>query len=119
MSAALSEVAHRCDWVIADENSNVHLPVSSSAFRPSSSRAWVSTRRAVRTCTDSPPREWCFRPSARSATFAWTNSRRSSTTAGPGGSAVRRLVSAPACRGSGRSSPRDLAPARIHTRARA
>lgn len=27
MSAALSEVARRCDWVIADENSNVHLPV--------------------------------------------------------------------------------------------
>jgi hypothetical protein len=27
MSAALSDVARRCDWVIADENSNVHLPV--------------------------------------------------------------------------------------------
>jgi hypothetical protein len=27
MSATLSEVARRCDWVIADENSNVHLPV--------------------------------------------------------------------------------------------
>ena len=26
-SAALSDVARRCDWVIADENSNVHLPV--------------------------------------------------------------------------------------------
>jgi hypothetical protein len=27
MTAALSDVARRCDWVIADENSNVHLPV--------------------------------------------------------------------------------------------
>ena len=27
MSAALPDVARRCDWVIADENSNVHLPV--------------------------------------------------------------------------------------------
>jgi len=27
MSAALADVARRCDWVIADENSNVHLPV--------------------------------------------------------------------------------------------
>jgi hypothetical protein len=27
MGAALPDVAHRCDWVIADENSNVHLPV--------------------------------------------------------------------------------------------
>jgi hypothetical protein len=27
MSAALPDVACRCDWVIADENSNVHLPV--------------------------------------------------------------------------------------------
>ena len=27
MSATLTEVARRCDWVIADENSNVHLPV--------------------------------------------------------------------------------------------
>ena len=27
MSATLSDVARRCDWVIADENSNVHLPV--------------------------------------------------------------------------------------------
>jgi hypothetical protein len=26
-SAALVDVARRCDWVIADENSNVHLPV--------------------------------------------------------------------------------------------
>jgi len=27
MGAALPDVARRCDWVIADENSNVHLPV--------------------------------------------------------------------------------------------
>jgi hypothetical protein len=27
MTAALADVARRCDWVIADENSNVHLPV--------------------------------------------------------------------------------------------
>ena len=27
MGAALPDVASRCDWVIADENSNVHLPV--------------------------------------------------------------------------------------------
>ena len=27
MSATLLEVAAQCDWVIADENSNVHLPV--------------------------------------------------------------------------------------------
>ena len=27
MSATLTEVARLCDWVIADENSNVHLPV--------------------------------------------------------------------------------------------
>jgi hypothetical protein len=27
MSAALPDVARQCDWVIADENSNVHLPV--------------------------------------------------------------------------------------------
>jgi hypothetical protein len=27
MSATLAEIARRCDWVIADENSNVHLPV--------------------------------------------------------------------------------------------
>jgi hypothetical protein len=27
MSAALADVARQCDWVIADENSNVHLPV--------------------------------------------------------------------------------------------
>ncbi len=27
MGAALADVARRCDWVIADENSNVHLPV--------------------------------------------------------------------------------------------
>jgi hypothetical protein len=27
MGAMLSDVARRCDWVIADENSNVHLPV--------------------------------------------------------------------------------------------
>ena len=27
MTAALTDVARRCDWVIADENSNVHLPV--------------------------------------------------------------------------------------------
>ena len=27
MTAALPDVARRCDWVIADENSNVHLPV--------------------------------------------------------------------------------------------
>jgi hypothetical protein len=27
MSATLSEAARQCDWVIADENSNVHLPV--------------------------------------------------------------------------------------------
>jgi hypothetical protein len=27
MSALLPDVARRCDWVIADENSNVHLPV--------------------------------------------------------------------------------------------
>ena len=27
MAATLPEVARRCDWVIADENSNVHLPV--------------------------------------------------------------------------------------------
>jgi hypothetical protein len=27
MSATLPEVARQCDWVIADENSNVHLPV--------------------------------------------------------------------------------------------
>jgi hypothetical protein len=27
MTAALPQVASRCDWVIADENSNVHLPV--------------------------------------------------------------------------------------------
>ncbi len=27
MSASLPEVARQCDWVIADENSNVHLPV--------------------------------------------------------------------------------------------
>ena len=26
-SASLADVARRCDWVIADENSNVHLPV--------------------------------------------------------------------------------------------
>jgi hypothetical protein len=26
-TAALAEVAARCDWVVADENSNVHLPV--------------------------------------------------------------------------------------------
>jgi hypothetical protein len=27
MTAALPDVARQCDWVIADENSNVHLPV--------------------------------------------------------------------------------------------
>jgi hypothetical protein len=27
VGAALPDVARRCDWVIADENSNVHLPV--------------------------------------------------------------------------------------------
>ena len=27
MSASLPDVARQCDWVIADENSNVHLPV--------------------------------------------------------------------------------------------
>jgi hypothetical protein len=27
MSASLADVARQCDWVIADENSNVHLPV--------------------------------------------------------------------------------------------
>jgi hypothetical protein len=26
-TALLEEVAHQCDWVVADENSNVHLPV--------------------------------------------------------------------------------------------
>jgi hypothetical protein len=27
MSATLFDVARQCDWVVADENSNVHLPV--------------------------------------------------------------------------------------------
>ena len=46
----------RCDWVIADENSNVHLPVLKLGFRQSQSGIWGPIRRVAPTCMDSSPR---------------------------------------------------------------
>ena len=62
MSAALPDVARRCDWVIADENSNVHLPVLKLGIPTVVVKGLgLYPRHPIGHVTDSPPQAWCFR----------------------------------------------------------
>ena len=91
-TADLTDVAQRCDWVIADENSG-GIPSSSLVYRRSPSRISGCIREAVRTCMASRPKASCFRrshPFARSARTPWPPS--SPAVGRPGSSTSTRPI---------------------------
>jgi hypothetical protein len=85
-SAPFHEVARQCDWVIAAENSNVHLPLLKLGIPTVAVKDSVCTRGAARICMDSSSTASCSRQSIPFAMCARTRLPRSSRIAGSLGS---------------------------------